>query len=163
MEIHIIAVVGSDLSIGRNGDLIRHLPEDLRHFKQLTSGSAVIMGRKTWQSLPRRPLPGRLNIIVSRQPDYAEEGAITVTSIEAAIRAAEAAGHERAYIIGGGEIYRQSIGIADVLDLTEVDAACPDADTHFPPYTHEWLPTATAPGHPTADQPSYTFITYRRR
>ncbi|MCM1376975.1 MAG: dihydrofolate reductase [Clostridium sp.] len=163
MEISIIAVVGTDLSIGRGGDLIRHLREDLRHFKALTSGHAVLMGRKTWLSLPKKPLSGRLNIIVSRNKNFQAEGAVTACDLAEGIRIAEEHGEQKLYIIGGGEIYRQCLPLADRLDLTLVEAPCEDADTFFPEYRNEWI---ELPGSEfiaaNGDTPSFRFATFVR-
>lgn len=167
----IVAVVGSDLSIGRDGDLIRHLPEDLRHFKALTTGGTVVMGRKTWESLPRRPLPGRLNIVVTRNADYRPltakgmepdpETTLIADSLERALQmAADIAPDRRLFIIGGGQIYRQAMPMCTVLHLTEIAEDCPEADTFFPAVDPEmWQRTDTEPG----TEGNYNFVTYRRR
>lgn len=123
----IIAAVAADGAIGRNGELLWHLPEDLRHFKTLTLGSTVIMGRNTWQSLPRRPLPGRRNIVVSRMRDFKAEGAEVFESLDAALAASE-----KSFIIGGGMLYAEAMDKADALELTEIDAVADGADTWFP-------------------------------
>ena len=162
MTVHIIAAVGSDLSIGRNGQLLRHISEDLRHFKALTLDSAIVMGRKTWESLPKRPLPKRLNIVVSRNPAFQADGALTATSLADAIALAENHGFDAVYIIGGGEIYRQALPLADVLDLTLVDADCPDADTFFPDFSAGWTLKDSSEGTPAYGQPPYRFATFVR-
>lgn len=160
-KLEIVAVVGADGSIGRNGDLIRHLSEDLRHFKRLTMGGTVIMGRKTWESLPRRPLPGRLNIVVTHNKCYEAPGAEVVDSIEAACRlASQQTPEARLFVIGGGEIYRQAMLLTSVLHLTEVAESCPDADTFFPEVKEsEWQLTERIPG----SEGNYSFCSYTRK
>lgn len=130
MEIRIIVAVAHGGAIGRRGDLPFHIPADLRRFKALTMGCPIIMGRKTFESFPKGPLPGRRNIVVTRNPEYSRAGIETADSLESAISMAYDA--EKVFIIGGGEIYRQSIGLATHIDLTEIDAEVPDADTFFP-------------------------------
>lgn len=114
----IIAAVGERGEIGRGGDLCWHIREDLKHFKALTTGHAVIMGRKTWESLKVKPLPGRRNIVVST----------TGLPLEEALKE----GGEDAFIIGGESIYRQTLPIADTLEITRILATDPEADTYFP-------------------------------
>jgi len=117
--------------IGANGGLPWRMPSDLKRFKALTMGKPVIMGRKTWESLPRKPLPGRTNIVVTRQRDYQAPGAIVVaTTTEALSRAAELNPDEIA-VIGGGEIFTQLMPFADRLYLSEIDLDAP-GDTLFP-------------------------------
>lgn len=126
-------------AIGRDGDIPWHIPEDLKFFQRETMGGAVIMGRRTWDSLPdfARPLKNRLNIVVSSgSPKGAEH---VVPSIEAAIDLARAHGHARLYGIGGAGIYRALMPHADRLLITEVDMAAEDADTWFPAFEEsEW-------------------------
>lgn len=132
MPITLIAAIGKETrALGKNNDLIFHIPEDLKHFKEQTKGHTVIMGRKTWDSLPPqfRPLPGRKNIIITRSPDFKAEGATIVSSVQDALT--EAAGD--AYVIGGGEIYKETLPFADVLDLTLVESDA-EGDVFFPPY-----------------------------
>lgn len=121
--------------IGRDGDLPWRLKSDMAFFKATTMGKPVVMGRKTWDSLPRKPLPGRLNIVVTRQPGYVASGAEVFTRLEAALdRArdqAQADGVAEVCVIGGAQIYGETLGLADRLYLTEVDAE-PDGDAHFP-------------------------------
>lgn len=131
-ELAIIVALGRDLAIGRGGDLIWKLPGDLPRFKRLTTGNPIIMGRKTWFTLQRRPLPGRLNIVISRDPGFNPEGAVKVSSPEEALEAA--GGEEIPFVIGGGQIYEAMLPFATRLYLTEVDADCPDADTRFPAF-----------------------------
>jgi dihydrofolate reductase len=135
-EIIIIAAVARNRAIGKNNQLLWNIPEDMAHFKALTQGHAVLMGRKTWESLPERfrPLPGRRNIVITRQSDYAAPGAILASSIEQGIAAAQNA--EKLFIIGGSEIYAQCLNWANSLELTEIDAS-PEGDAYFPDFSEE--------------------------
>jgi len=118
-------------AIGQAGTIPWHAPEDLAFFQRETLGGAIIMGRKTWDSLPRRPLPRRLNIVVTSQRRDSEENTLFV-GLEAAQEAARAAGHLRVYAIGGAAIYQAFLPQADRLLITEVALDVPDADTFFP-------------------------------
>lgn len=133
---HLISVasVGLNNELGRDGDLCWHISEDLRHFKELTMGGAVIMGRKTWESLPKKPLPGRLNIVVTGRPEFNEPGALRAGSLEEALSMAD---DREIFIIGGESIYRQAMPFVDRLELTRIYAAEPAADKYFPEIPEE--------------------------
>lgn len=120
-----IVAVGKDGAIGKNGDLIWKISEDLKRFKSLTTGHPVIMGRKTWESLPKKPLPGRKNIILTRNKDFDAPGALVVNSVEEAIREIE---NETSFIIGGAQVYQAFLPYTTQIDLTLVDETCPEAD-----------------------------------
>ncbi len=136
-HINLIAAIGSrDRALGKGGHLLWHLPDDMRRFKELTTGHPVIMGRKTWESLPERfrPLPGRTNVVVTRQASYEAPGAVVADSLPAArAAAARAEGADEVFVIGGGELYAAALLLADRLYLTLVDDIA-DADTFFPEY-----------------------------
>lgn len=133
VKISLIAAIASgNRAIGKNNRLIFHIPEDLKRFKKITSGHVVIMGRKTFESIGR-PLPNRTNIIITRDPQYFVEGAMVVHSLEETLRQAQDIETE-VFVIGGGQIYQQAIGLADKLYLTIVEGN-PDADTFFPDYS----------------------------
>ena len=135
-RISLIAAIGKERELGMQGKLLWSLPDDMRHFKEVTAGHPVIMGRKTWESLPERfrPLPGRTNIVVTRQTEYQADGAIVVDGLSDAFMAAEKApGAEETFIIGGGEMYAAALPYATHLYLTLVDATA-EADTYFPAY-----------------------------
>ena len=129
MDITIIAAVAADGAIGREGRLLWHLSDDLRRFKRLTMGKPMVMGRRTFESLPGA-LPGRRNIVVTRNASYRAEGAETAPSLEAAL--AMCAGAEDVMIIGGAQIYAEAMPLATRMELTRIDATAPDADAHFP-------------------------------
>ena len=127
--ISIIVAVSEDWGIGKDNELLWHISEDLKRFKKLTSGNAVIMGKKTWESLPRRPLPGRKNIVLTDDPNESFENSVTAYSIDDALDKCGPA--EEIFIIGGGSIYRQFMPIADRLFITHVHKKAP-ADIFFP-------------------------------
>lgn len=124
--VNMIVAMGEDGSIGRNGDLIWKISEDLKRFKALTTGHPVIMGRKTWESLPKRPLPNRKNIVLTRNNDYIAEGAIVATSLQEALEFAEG---EEPFIIGGSEIYKLFMPFVTHFHITKVFDSCKDADS----------------------------------
>lgn len=161
-DITIIAAVASDGAIGIGGDMLWHLRHDLRRFRRLTLGNTVIMGRRTFDSLPGGALKGRRNIVVTRNAALAPLGAETAPGLDAALAMTDA--DEKVFIIGGGEIYRQAMPLANELALTEIDATLPGADTFFPPVTEDFtLVEASEPVAATDITPPYRFATYRRK
>ena len=163
MKLSIIAAIARDNAIGRQGDLLFHIREDLRHFKRVTLGHPVIMGRKTFESLPGGPLPGRENIVVSRTPGYAPPGVKVSRSLDDAINSLPE--DSEPFIIGGGQIYAEALPKADTLWLTEIDAAVTDADTFFPAIDPESWKTESLsdPQTDPATQINYRFICMTRR
>ena len=163
-EIVLVAAVAANGVIGRGSELVFRHPADAKHFRETTMGAPVIMGRKTWESLPARfrPLPGRRNIVVTRQPGYAAEGAETATSLDAALALAQDA--PRVFVIGGGELYAQALPRAGELVLTEVQAAL-DGDVRFPPVDPaQWIEVQRVqPALDVPATPAFSFVTYRRR
>lgn len=131
--ISIIAAIGSNRELGKDNRLLWHIPDDMERFKQLTLRHPVIMGRNTFESIGK-PLPGRLNIIVTRNKDYKAEGCRICYSLEEAINLAKEKDKKEIFIIGGGQIYEQAISIADKLYLTVVEGNFV-ADTFFPDYS----------------------------
>lgn len=123
-----IAAVAENNALGKNNDLLWHLPLDFKRFKEVTSGHHIIMGRKTFESFPK-PLPNRTHVIITRQKDFVHDGCIVVQDVEKAIAVCPT--DEDLYIIGGGEIYTQSIHLADQLDITRVHHSF-EADVYFP-------------------------------
>ncbi len=161
-EIILIAAVAQNRVIGRDNQLLWHIPADMAHFKQLTAGHTVIMGRKTWESLPPRfrPLPGRQNIVITRQASYQAEGAEVANSLEMALKQASTA--KTAFIIGGEQIYRQALPLANRLEITEV-ASSPEGDAWFPEIPlQDWQETDRI--HCSSEStPHCEFVTWRRR
>lgn len=133
--ISIIVAVAENNAIGKAGDLLCHISSDLKHFKAVTSGHTVIMGRKTFDSLPKGALPNRRNIVITRNSAFTAENVEVAHSLEEALNMAGG----NAFIIGGEQIYRQALPFADKLFLTKIHAEFPDADTFFPKInTNEW-------------------------
>ncbi|MEY2629938.1 MAG: hypothetical protein RLZZ469_834 [Bacteroidota bacterium] len=159
--ITVIAAVAENNALGKENQLLWHLPDDFKRFKALTSGHYIIMGRKTFESFPK-PLPNRTHVIISRQANYQPEGCIVVNSLEQAIEACPKT--EEVFIIGGGEIYRQSIAVADKLDLTKVHASF-EADTHFPEIDLSQWQLVFEEHHPKDERHDYafTFQTFTRK
>ena len=135
MKISIIVAMAANGVIGRDNQLPWHLPADLKHFKQTTMGKPILMGRKTWESIGR-PLPGRLNIVITRDSTYSAAGCEVVNSIDAAITAAGE--RDEVMVIGGAELYRQVLPYTDTIYLTRIHEAF-EGDTRFPEIRHtEW-------------------------
>jgi dihydrofolate reductase len=129
-----IVVIGKNKAIGCKNRLLWNIPEDMARFKKITTGHPIVMGRKTYESIGR-PLPGRTNIIISRNKDLEIKGCLTTDSLESALKIAkESPGSDEIFIIGGGQIFEESLGISDKLYLTVVDDE-PPADTYFPDYS----------------------------
>lgn len=129
--LHIIVAIDRRGAIGRGGDLLFYIKDDLRRFKALTMGNTLVMGRRTFESLPKGARPGRRNIVVSRNAAYTAPGIEVAPTLEAALALA-AAGPGDTFVIGGGQIYAQALAKADVLELTVVDAEAEAPDTYFP-------------------------------
>lgn len=146
--------------IGAGGGMPWHVPEDLAHFKRTTDGAPVVMGRRTWNSLPERfrPLPGRANIVVTRQTGWAADGAVRAASVDEALALAASDADEWIWVIGGAELFGRTIGAADRLVVTELDLAV-DGDTFAPARTPDWHLAAVDP--PTGWHTSRTGIRYR--
>lgn len=129
--ISIIVAISQENAIGKNGQLLCHLPSDLQHFKQITSGKTVVMGERTFFSLPKHPLPNRKNIVLTDVPNKTFEGAQSVYSIEEIVDLFSKT-DEEIFIIGGGMVYRQMMPFADKLYITHIHHSWQDADTFFP-------------------------------
>ncbi len=161
-RLHLIFARASNGVIGRDGRLPWHLPEDLAHFKRTTLGCPVIMGRKTWDSLPLkfRPLPGRANIVITRQAGWQAPGAVRAGSVAEAVAAGAGAGAADAWVIGGAEIYAQALPLADTAVVTEIDSPFA-GDALAPTLGTEWTPQAE-PWQTAANHLRYRFVTWRR-
>lgn len=162
MTINIIAAVGNNNAIGRKGQLCFYIPEDLRHFKKLTTGNPVIMGRKTFESLPNGALPNRRNVVVSRQSRWNAPDVETVHSLDEAFRLL--ASHDQVFVIGGAQIYQQALPYADRLYITFIHADDCNADTFFPDFTDNFIPVESQPvAIDTDSKIEYQFITFERK
>jgi dihydrofolate reductase len=157
----LIAAVDRQRAIGRAGGLLWQEREDQQHFRRITMGCPVIMGRKTWDSLPERfrPLPGRRNVVVTRSATWHAANAERAGSLDAAL--ALVADAPKVFVIGGGELYALAMPRADELVLTEVDAAFDGADAHFPAFTG--FNESSRESHVAGDGTRYAFVTYRRQ
>ena len=161
--ISIIVAVAENYAIGKKGDLLCHMPADLKHFKEITSGHTVMMGERTFQSLPKHPLPNRRNIVLTDVKGKTFEGAETVYSIDEMVNCIN--GDEEAFVIGGGMVYRQMMEFADKLYITHIHHSWPDADTFFPEIDPAVWKQISAERH-SADENNpydYTFAEYGRR
>ena len=167
MEIVLIAAVADNGVIGAEGGIPWRLKTDMQRLKAMTIGKPVVMGRKTFLSL-RRPLPGRTNIVMTRDADFRSPGAVVTTSLDYALAVAKGDALRRFVteiaVIGGAEIYAQSMGLADRLEITEVHAS-PAGDTRFPPIDKAvWEEVARTENQPGADDSAaFSFVSYRRR
>jgi dihydrofolate reductase len=158
----LVAALDRRGAIGRGGELLWHERADQQHFRDVTLGHPVVMGRKTWESLPERfrPLPGRRNIVVTRNRHWHAEGAERADSLDAALASTRNAA--RVSVIGGGELYALALPRADELLLTEIDAAFEGADTYFPPIDRASFSEVAREPHSAVDGTRFAFVTYRR-
>jgi dihydrofolate reductase len=162
VTVTIVAAVARNGVIGRDGAVPWRLPEDMRRFRATTTGHAVVMGRKTWDSLPDRfrPLPGRRNLVLTRDPEWAGEGAESAGSLEEALSLVRDA--QEVFVIGGAEIYESALPHADELQLTEVDADY-EGDTFFPAWDPAEFAEAGRERHVSETGLPFTFVRYVRR
>lgn len=154
----IAAISARNRALGNGNHLLWHIPEDLKRFKEITKGHPVIMGRKTWESLPEkfRPLPDRLNIVVTRQASYKAVGATVCASLEDAFETARAENSSELFVIGGGELYKEALPFADKLYMTLIDDE-KDADVFFPEYEHLFTKKVFEESHESNGIP-YTWV-----
>lgn len=159
----IIVAISEENAIGLKGGLLCHLPNDLQHFKTITAGHTVVMGERTFYSLPKHPLPNRRNIVITDQVGKTFEGAEVAYSIEEAVKMVDA--NEEAFIIGGGMIYRQFMAIADKLYITHIHHSWQEADTFFPAIQEDTWRRISEERHEADEKNpfSYTFAEYLRR
>lgn len=161
MKLAIVAAVARDGVIGRGNRIPWRLPEDMAHFRELTTGHPVVMGRRTWESLPDsfRPLPDRRNVVVTRNPDWTAEGAERVGSLEEALALLE--GEPQVFVIGGAELYTSALPRADELLLTEIDADI-DGDVYFPHWEQAEFEEVARDRRTAADGTPFAFVRYAR-
>jgi dihydrofolate reductase len=157
-RIYLIAAVAQNGVIGANGKLPWHLPEDLKHFKKLTLGHPIIMGRRTWESFGK-PLPGRENIVISRKPGYEAPGASVAATLEGAV--ALCTGEPLAFVIGGAEIYAAALPLANALVLTEIHEAR-EGDTKFPEWDRKAWRVSQKETHTSTEGMRFDFVLYER-
>ena len=161
MALHLIYARAANGVIGKDGAMPWHLPEDMAHFRQLTQGCPVIMGRKTWDSLPARfrPLPGRDNIVVTRQADWHENGAQRASSLREALQVCEQAA--TVWVIGGAQIYAQALPLAQRVEVTEIERDY-EGDAYAPVLGPEWAESSRS-RHLSAGGVPFSFVTYLRQ
>ncbi|WP_135079956.1 dihydrofolate reductase [Terasakiella sp. SH-1] len=159
MRISMIVAVAENGAIGKDNKMLWHIPEDFKYFKTTTMGKPIIMGRKTYESIGR-PLPGRLNIVITRDETWSVEGVSVVHSLDEAIELAKQDKGEEIFIIGGGTIYAQAMPMATRIHFTEIHRAY-DADAHFPPLDTSLWQEISREDH--AGDPDYSFVVYERR
>ena len=166
MKVSIIVAIAENFAIGKNNDLLWHLPKDMRFFKETTQGHCIITGRKNYFSIPEkyRPLADRTNIIITRNRNLKAENTIIVNAIQEALKKAEELGESEVFIIGGGEIYKQSINLADTMYVTHVETVFDDADTFFPKYSLEEWKEVHRENHLKDEKHKYnfSFVKYER-
>lgn len=161
--VSIIVAIAENYAIGKKGDLLCHLPADLKHFKDITSGKTVMMGERTFFSLPKHPLPNRRNIVLTDVQGKTFEGAEAVYSLDEMEKAVQ--GEEEAFVIGGGMVYRQMMERADKLYITHIHHSWEDADTFFPQIDPAVWQQTSAEKHSADEKNPYdfTFCEYRRK
>lgn len=155
MTVTLIAAAAENNALGKDNQMIWRLPDDFKHFKNLTTGHYIIMGRKTLESM-NGPLPNRTNIVITRQADYTHEGCIIVNSLMEALAACPQ--NEEVFVIGGGEIYNQSITQADKIELTRVLGISPDADAFFPDIDPDKWQKVEQVHHGKDEKHAYEFV-----
>jgi dihydrofolate reductase len=155
-EIVLVVAIADNGVIGKDGGIPWHISEDLKRFKALTMGHTIVMGRKTWDSLPKKPLPGRVNVVVTRQSDWRADGALTASSLGQATAGTSGT----VMVIGGEEIYQRALPMASRIELTEVHKDF-DGDAKFDLNRNGWRETARE-DHVTADGLRYSYITLTR-
>ena len=162
MILKAIVAYAENRVIGKNNDLIWHLPDDLKHFKMHTAGKTIIMGRKTWDSLGGQPLPNRRHIVITRKKDFRAKGAEVTHSLEGALYLAQA--EEEVFIVGGAQIYALSMQMIDVLEITEIHAEF-NGDAYFPFFNTADFELISQQYHPKDEnhQFSFTFKTLVRK
>lgn len=161
MPLHLIFARAANGVIGHNNAMPWHLPEDLAHFRLLTQGCPVIMGRKTWDSLPPRfrPLPGRSNIVITRNPGWTAEGAQRADSLAHALQ--QCPPEQTVWVIGGAQIYAQALPLAQCLEVTEIGQAF-EGDTYAPTLGPEWVAQSRS-DHTSSNGMPFSFVRYVRR
>lgn len=160
MQIELIAAVDSYWAIGKDGKIPWHLPDDFKHFKNTTHGYPIIMGRGTFESIGK-PLPGRTNIVLTRDREYVADGVSVVYSMDEAKRIAKELGHQRCFVIGGASIYRAFLDEAHIIHLTVIHTGVIGADTFFPALEPRAFEVMDRKEHPFDSKHAHSFVTYK--
>ncbi|MFN8863778.1 MAG: dihydrofolate reductase [Flavobacteriales bacterium] len=165
MKVILIAAIGRDLEIGKDNDLLWHLPADMKFFKETTRHHHVIMGRRNYESIPERfrPFPERTNVVISRNPEFEAPGCIVCDSLQKALEIAAQNGEQEAFIIGGEQIYSLALQyeLVETMYLTHVDAEFPDAHAHFPEFFEADWTKELLSEHEADDRHAYSFRIFR--
>lgn len=160
MTVYSIAAIAENRAIGKDNDLIWSLPDDMKFFKETTLNKVVIMGRKNFESIPHkyRPLPKRINIVLTRKDDYQAEGALIYNSIEKALEFCKSEGHQHVFVIGGGQIYKLALekDLVDIMYLTRVHESF-DADSFYPEFDEAEWEKEVLSDHPKDERHDYSF------
>ncbi len=159
-RIALIAAQAENRVIGLDNKMPWHLPEDLQYFKKITLGKPVIMGRKTFESIGR-PLPGRTNIVVTRQSDWRAEGVVTASGLEQALSLAERESPDELMVIGGAQIYAEALPLAQRIYLTQIHKEI-EGDAWFPALGDQWVSVSRQDGHSDRQDLGYSFLTFER-
>lgn len=160
--ITLVLAVADNGVIGAHGGIPWRIPEDMKRFRALTMGKPIVMGRKTWDSFPKKPLPGRTNIVITRDKTWKAQGAVIVNSLDEALATARRENPSEIAIVGGAEIYRQALAQATRIELTEVHTNA-IGDTHFPPFEKNvWRETARE-DHVASNGLCYSYVTLERQ
>jgi dihydrofolate reductase len=159
-RISLVLAMASNGMIGVEGGMPWRIPEDMKHFKAVTMGKPIVMGRKTWDSFPKKPLPGRANIVITRDLNWRAEGAVVAHSLDDALAHAGAA--EEIAVIGGAQVYKLALPRADLVHLTEVNRDFA-GDTHMPLFDKAAWRETSRENHTTPDGLDYSFVTLERR
>ncbi|PKP18387.1 MAG: dihydrofolate reductase [Bacteroidetes bacterium HGW-Bacteroidetes-21] len=163
MTFSIIVAIANNRGIGKNNQLLFHLPEDLKYFKRITSGHPVIMGKNTWDSLPIKPLPGRTNIVLNREMNLLPCQCEVLASVDEVKQYCETLGNEECFIIGGGEVYKTFLPLADKLYITRVEKEF-EADTFFPEFNNDqWKLTSSEENFSEKEGFKYFFELWKRQ
>ena len=163
MTLSLIVAVAHNRVIGVGDRIPWRLPEDMKHFKQTTTGHPIIMGRKTWESFPKRPLPDRTNIVITRNSAFTAEGATLVPSLDEAIETAQQSpGNEETFVIGGAQVYAQALPLVDRMYMTEVDSAF-DGDVLFPEYPSAHWHEVSRTQNTSSTGLNYSLVIYERK
>lgn len=165
MKISAIVAVDEHGAIGKDGRLLWHIPADMKRFKSVTMGHPIIMGRKTFESFPKGPLPGRLNIVLTRDDNYEAEGVSVCHTVEEALAVASGSGASECFVIGGEQVYEQMLDLVDMIYLTIVHASFPDADAFFPEIDSDMWKAALREDFDAdgRNQYPYSFLALERR
>ena len=158
MILSVIVAAGKNNEIGQKNGMLWHLPAELKRFRELTTGHPVVMGRRTFESLPKGPLPNRTNVILTRNKELLYENCLVFSSLDAAL--VKLRDEEEIFIIGGGTIYEQAFPLADKLYLTRVHAEFPAADTFFPEVNRKEWKEVSRETHPADEKNAYSFTFY---